>query len=189
MKKITKGALWGGVLLSLASAAVAKPSQEFAGVYAFGDEFTRSDNAWASYLSRRYGFNFVAGAQNFALDRNRSAHLGAQLATYRARLGGFNPEAVYALYVGPRDYLGNPLAGVDGYSASFWNDVAAARIGGVANLAARARAGTLAYDRATFPATYASVENSGLAVANFVQSLQRCGVNYMVVLNHFNETL
>ncbi len=176
MKKITKGALWGGVLLSLASAAVAKTSQEFEGVYAFGDEFTRSNNAWASYLSRRYGFNFVSGAQNFALDYNRSAHLGAQLATYRARVGGFKTNAVYALYVGPRDYLGNPPA-ADGYGVTFWDDVAAARIGSVANLAARARAGTLAYDRATFPATYASVENSGIAVANFVRNLQRGGVN------------
>lgn len=187
MKKITKSALWAGALFSLASTAVAKPSQDFEGVYAFGDEFSSTANAWPSYLSQRYGFNFRPGDQNFAVAHQVSTDLPVQLGLYNAAARRFHPNALYTLYVGARDYQGNPPI-ANGFSHAFFN-TDLVHIGGFANLEARYRAGRLAYDRATFPATYANIDNRVAAAANFVQSLHRGGVNYTVVLNHFNEGL
>lgn len=191
MRKTIKASLWGGAFLGLASAALAAPKQEFTGVYTFGDEFTSQANSWGAYISQRYGVNAAPGRANFAQANALSADLPGQRAAYNAAVRGIQPDALYAVYMGPRDFVGNPLAAiaVQGYSFHFLGDVAGAAIGNYINLAAAYNGGRLVYNAATFPAAYPDVANRGAAVANFVQGLNQGGVETIVVFNHFNEAL
>lgn len=191
MRKTIKASLWGGAVLGLASVAIAAPKQDFTGVYTFGDEFTSQANSWGAYLSQRYGVNAAPGRANFAQANALSTDLPAQRAAYNVAVRSIQPDALYAVYMGPRDFVGNPLAvlAVNGYSFHFLGDVAGPGIGGYNNLAAAYNGGRLVYNAATFPAAYPDVANRAAAVANFVQGLNQGGAETIVVFNHFNEAL
>lgn len=195
MRKTIKTSLWVCALLGLSAAAFAEPKQDFSGVYTFGDEFTSQANTWGAYISQRYGINAAPGRTNFAQADAFSTGLPAQRAAYDAAVRGVQRDALYAVYMGPRDFIGRPfpLAGlpIEGYYDHFIRDVRGALIGGLgyARLEAAYNGGRLAYDAVTFPTAYADVAARSTAVANFVQGLHIGGAETIVVFNHFNEAL
>lgn len=191
MKKSLKRCLAAGALLGASATAFAKPAQEFSKVYSFGGSFTLPATSWASYVTQRYGDTFTVGATNFALNNASSYQLtqnANELATYQANVGSFDADALYMVYVGPNDAAGDLLIpagpGRTGYLDRLTHDVP----GG---LGAIPLIPDFSYNAVAlqFPLTAADVLPRGANVANFVNQLHQNGAKYIVVFNHFNESL
>jgi outer membrane lipase/esterase len=192
MNKILKQCLAAGALLGSASLGFAKPAQEFSNVYSFGGSFTFPGNSWAASLTEKYGFTYQVNATNFALNNASSYQLtqnNDQLNAYQTNVGSFDSDALYMVYVGPNDAAGDVLIlagpGHVGYTDRLVADVPAADIANIPlipDFSYNAVAGL-------FPLTEADVLPRGANVANFVDQLHQNGAKYIVVFNHFNESL
>lgn len=196
--------LWAGALLGVVSTslALAKPAQEFSGVYSFGDDFSSTANSWADNLTQRYGFVFTAGTNNFGANDAGSPQLAGQLAAYNLAITAKQPDALYTVYTGASDFVGPNGVLANGYAVGLLADVIPgvaanpgmpgvagplAGGGGLAGLEATYNAGTLVYSAATFPNTHPRVAVHGTEIGTFVNGLQQAGANAIVVFNHFNE--
>jgi hypothetical protein len=187
-----------GLLLSLicfdlwlnTSIAYSGYSEEFSGVYSFGDSFTSEPKGWSGLITNRYGFSFTDNKTNFAFGSGKTTDLAFILANYRTSVGAFDPNALYLVFMGPSDYASSHNGDANDRHIGFGFEAYNYENTGLSfnDFKMQYNSGSFSF-AGLFPITFADIQNRANLYGNFIKQVSDSGGQYIVVLNQFIDDL